>query len=89
MLVPVVLGVVVLITSLFTAYEVSSAKLISMPVHLGADVLVGLVLIVSPWLFGFADEVWIPHVVLGVLEVGVAGMTQRRAPSNRAANFGG
>jgi hypothetical protein len=65
---------------------VSTAKLIPMPVHLGADILVGLVLIASPWLLGFADEVWIPHVVLGVLEVGVASMTQRRAPNSRTPN---
>jgi hypothetical protein len=82
--VTVVLGVVVLMTSLLTAYELSLAKLIPMPAHLGADILVGLVLIASPWVLGFSGEVWMPHVVLGILEVGVAAMTQRRSPHSVA-----
>jgi hypothetical protein len=43
-----------------------------MPAHLGTDMLVGAVLIVSPWLFGFADEVCLPHVLVESLEIGVA-----------------
>lgn len=54
--VPVILGVVVLMTSLITRYELSIAKIIPMPIHIGAEVLVGLVLAASPWLFGFADQ---------------------------------
>ena len=74
--VPVLLGIAVLLTSLMTAYELGLMKLIPMPVHLMADLGVGAILLVSPWLFGFADEVWSPHVVLGVLEIGVALMTK-------------
>src|SRR5262249_35864761 len=43
----------------------------------------GLLLAASPWIFGFAWEVWIPHVVLGLAEVGAAMFTQTR-PSHRA-----
>lgn len=81
--VPVVLGLAGLLTSLMTAYELGLVKLIPMPAHLGADVLVGAVLVLSPWLFGFADEVWLPHVALGILEIGLALMTQTR-PSDFA-----
>ena len=36
----------------------------------------GLFLAASPWHFGFADYVWIPHVAFGLLEVGASLMTQ-------------
>jgi hypothetical protein len=32
------------------------AKMIPTKIHAGMDDAVGLLLIVSPWLFGFADE---------------------------------
>lgn len=81
---PVLLGVVVLITSLITKYELSVAKVIPMPIHLGADILVGVVLAVSPWLFGFADVMWVPHLVLGIAEIGVALLTQRHSRYDEA-----
>ncbi|HEY8576186.1 MAG TPA: SPW repeat protein [Devosia sp.] len=86
--VPVVLGVVILMTSLLTKYELSIAKIIPMPVHIGADVLVGLLLAVSPWLFGFAEQMWMPHVVLGALEIGVALTTQKHSAYDGHASVG-
>lgn len=83
--VPVILGVVVLMTSLITRYELSIAKIIPMPIHIAADVMVGLVLAASPWLFGFADQMWIPHVVLGALEIGVALTTQKHSAVESSA----
>jgi hypothetical protein len=77
--VPVVLGVIVLMSSVITKYELSIAKIIPMPMHIAADVVVGLLLAVSPWLFGFAEQMWVPHVVLGVLEIGVALATQKHS----------
>lgn len=86
--VPVVLGVVVLMTSLITKYELSIAKIIPMPIHIMADVAVGVLLAVSPWLFGFADQMWIPHVVLGALEIGVALTTQKHSAYDSGAEAG-
>jgi hypothetical protein len=48
-----------------------------MSVHLFLDAAGGILLAASPWLFGFADEVWVPHLVLGLIELGTALMTQR------------
>lgn len=81
---PVLLGVVVLITSLITKYELSVAKVIPMPIHIGADVLVGVVLAVSPWLFGFAEVMWLPHLVLGIAEIGIALLSQKHSPYDEA-----
>jgi len=77
--VPVVVGLAILGMSLITAYELSLAKLIPMPIHLGADVLAGLLLAASPWLFGFAEQLWLPHLVLGIAELGIALLTRRHS----------
>lgn len=74
--VPVIIGIGAIVYSLMTAYEMGVVPAISMKTHLLLDLAAGLVLIVSPWLFGFADFIWIPHVVFGVLEVGAALTTE-------------
>lgn len=74
--IPVILGAGVIAYSLFTDYELGAVHALSMPVHLGLDAAGGLLLAASPWLFGFADEVWIPHLALGIVEIGAALMTQ-------------
>ncbi|WP_230532127.1 SPW repeat domain-containing protein [Microvirga roseola] len=70
--VPMIVGAGILIMSLMTDYELSLAHLIPLPVHLGVDAIGGLLLLVSPWLFGFADFVFWPHVIIGLMEIGVA-----------------
>jgi SPW repeat-containing protein len=80
--IPQALGAGILLMSLITDYEFSLAKLIPMPVHLGVDVAGGLLLAASPWLFGFADRVYWPHLILGLAEIG-AGLMTRTAPDAR------
>jgi hypothetical protein len=68
-IIPRVLGVGLILYSLFTRYELGLIKVIGMPVHLVFDVLASVFLIASPFLFGFADEApnaWLPHIVVGV-----------------------
>lgn len=77
--VPVVVGVALLGSSLLTNYELGLVRVIPMPVHLGLDCIAGLLLAVSPWLFGFSDRVWLPHVVLGAFEV-MASFITRTVP---------
>lgn len=86
--VPVVLGISVIVYSLLTDYERGAAPVLSMRTHLWLDGLGGALLAASPWLFGFADLVWAPHLTFGLLEVGLALMTRtvpavsaRRIPS--------
>ena len=80
--IPQALGAGILLMSLITDYEFSLAKLVPMPVHLGVDVAGGLLLAASPWLFGFADRVYWPHLILGLAEIG-AGLITRTAPDAR------
>ena len=55
--------------------ELSAAKVIPYRIHLGIDALAGLLLLVSPWLFGFAEQIWWPHVIVGLAELGVVAMS--------------
>ena len=76
-LVPVIVGSVIIVMSLITSYELSLAKLIPMRVHLILDFMIAVFLFVSPWVLNFADYVFLPHVLAGVLIVGVFLATNR------------
>lgn len=77
---PIVLGAGTIVYSLMTDYELGLLKVLSMKVHLGIDLMAGILLIAAPWLFGFADEVFWPFVILGILEIG-ASLTTEKQPS--------
>lgn len=77
--VAIAVGVAALLYSLFTAYELGAVKAIPFQTHLWLDAASGLLLLVSPWLFGFADRIAWPHVVVGLLEIGAAFMTRTDA----------
>src|SRR5262245_49162243 len=67
--IPVVLGIGLIVYSLFTDYELGVWRRIPMSGHNLFDILAGTLLAASPWIFGFADEsanVWVPHVVVGL-----------------------
>jgi hypothetical protein len=75
---PMLIGATIIIMSLFTDYELAVSRKIPLRVHLGIDIASGALLAVSPWLFGFAFIIWWPHLVVGLLEIGVALMTRRQ-----------
>jgi hypothetical protein len=81
--VPVILGAGVILYSLLTDYELGASHQISMRTHLMLDLVGGVLLAVSPWLFGFADYVWEPHLVLGILEIGAALFTKQVSDTER------
>jgi len=68
-LIPVILGASTILYSLFTNYELGISGKISMKTHLAIDLVSGVLLAVSPWLFGFSEYVYLPHVILGLTEV--------------------
>jgi hypothetical protein len=79
--VPVALGITGLIVTFFTNHEYGIVRKIPMIGHLWVDGFAGILLATSPWIFGFADTVWIPHVVLGVTEF-VASLVTETVPSD-------
>jgi hypothetical protein len=68
-IIPMVLGVGLIVYSLFTKYEWGLVKVLGMPYHLIFDVVASIFLAASPFIFGFYSEalnVWVPHVVVGI-----------------------
>jgi hypothetical protein len=74
--VPQIIGIAVLGQALMTKFELGAVGLIPMPVHLMLDIGAGLFLAVSPWLFGFANRVFWPHLIVGLMEVALGLMTR-------------
>ena len=74
--VPVIIGVVVILMSLMTNYEAGAMKVISMSTHLTMDVIAGIFLAASPWIFGFADQVYGPHLIVGLFSIFSGLMTE-------------
>ena len=69
-------GILTIVYSLFTNYEAGLFRKIPMSVHLTLDLMSGLFIGISPWTLGFADEVWLPHLIIGATEVLVVVLTQ-------------
>lgn len=83
----IILGGFLLIYSLFTNYEWSISRSISMRTHLILDFCSGFFLALSPWLFGFADDIFWPHLVFGIAEMGAAVFTKNTTDDVRRTDF--
>lgn len=76
----VIAGIVVLGQTIFTDFEVGMVKKIPMPTHLMMDFGLGVILALSPWMFNFADQVYLPHLIAGIFSI-IASLTTHRVPS--------
>jgi hypothetical protein len=77
----IIIGIVTILYSMFTRYELSFASLISMRGHLWLDFITGGFLAASPWLLNFAHRVYEPHLILGLAEIVVVLLSDSQ-PSN-------
>jgi hypothetical protein len=85
--IPIILGAGALVYSMMTNYELGVFKTLSMKTHLTLDLMSGILLAASPWIFGFSDRVSTPHLILGLLEIGASLMTKATPyESNRGVN---
>ena len=93
--VAIIVGAAVIVYSLLTRYMETMGRPIQFRTHLTLDMIGGIFLAVSPWLFGFAAStanVWMPHLIVGILVVLVSLGTVRveaGRPSMAAGQFGG
>ncbi len=71
----VIFGVGAILYSLLTAYELGVVRILPMPLHLILDGLGGAFLAASPFLFGFADRVYLPHVLFGLFSIAASLVT--------------
>ncbi len=66
---PIILGTGEVLYSIITNYELGFFKIISFKTHLLIDALSGILLASSPWFFGFAGDIYIPHFLFGLLKL--------------------
>lgn len=74
-------GILIFIMSILTDYEGGSIHIIPMRVHLNIDLILGILLAASPWILGFKDEVYVPHLALGIIAIIASLFTVRTSPA--------
>jgi hypothetical protein len=79
---PIGLGIAVIFYSLITDYELGAVRVLPFRTHLALDSISGVILALSPWVLGFADAVWAPHLLLGLLEIVAVMASQTPAPTS-------
>lgn len=83
------LGGIALVTySLLTNYYYSLARVIPLGVHMMLDALLGILLILSPALFGYretlTDGQYALHIVVGIGVVGLVALTHTRTETMKS-----
>jgi hypothetical protein len=81
-MIPIAIGFVALLQTLFTDNETGVVHAIPMSTHNTNDVIAGAFLALSPWLFGFSAAVYLPHLLFGLAMV-AAGLLTQSIPSYR------
>ncbi|MBN8879997.1 MAG: hypothetical protein J0I32_20800 [Sphingobacteriales bacterium] len=74
----------IVIFSLLTKYEKGYIRLISMKIHLWLDILVGALLIMTPYLLNFEQDAKLPYTVMGALIILLALLTKPAVSSTSA-----
>jgi len=82
--IPVLIGALVIVQALLTDYELGVVRVIRMRVHLMVDIVAGLFLAISPWLFNYNELVWAPHLIVGLLLIGAGLVTKKQTSGVRA-----
>jgi hypothetical protein len=67
LLIPIYIGWLQFIMAVFVDNEAGFVKQFPMQIHLVIDVLMGFILMVSPWLYTFSSKVFWPELLLGGL----------------------
>lgn len=88
--VALLVGAALIIYSLFTQYTEAMDRPIAMSTHLTLDIILGVFLAISPWLFGFAGatlNVWMPHLIVGIVFI-LISLFSVRVPAGRTSLAG-
>jgi len=64
--IPIISGVMICFYSFFTNYDGGLYHYFTYKLHCILDLLIGLLIMTSPWLFGFKDFVFKPHFYIGL-----------------------
>lgn len=74
--IPLVFGALQMTMTIFTKHQGGLIRVFPLQLHLFLDMLVGFVLMVSPFLYDFYPFVFLPHVLMGMLLIGGALFTR-------------
>jgi hypothetical protein len=75
--VPITLGMMTIVYSLCTRYELGVFKIVPMNTHLVFDLVQAILLASSPWLFKFIDRLYLPYLIAGFLELFVIVLSKK------------
>jgi hypothetical protein len=76
---PLYIGWLQLIMAIFSKNETGFIKQFPLTIHHVLDVLMGFIILVSPWLYTFASKAFLPQVILGGLLM-VLGLFTKNSP---------
>jgi hypothetical protein len=75
----VLLGLLVIVYSVLTDYELGLVRYLRIRFHLLLDAIFGLAMLLMPWLLDFPANARWPNYVLGVLALALVAVTDVRA----------
>jgi hypothetical protein len=85
--VSIAVGIFIILSEIITTSPWSPVKLVPMKAHIVLDVITGLFLAASPWLFNFMNndqpDQWVPHLIVGLFVVGYALLTSTADAEDR------
>jgi drug/metabolite transporter (DMT)-like permease len=87
----ILVGLFIIVNEAVTTSPSSPMKIVPMRVHIMLDVVTGIFLALTPFLFQFSDEdanSWVPHIVVGILIAGYALVTDTSDASDAAGTDG-
>lgn len=82
------LGLGLALYSAFTVYQYSFLKIIPLKTHMHLDLFTGLVLMISPWLFDYRNDITNAQIALHfVLGLALLGLVMLTEPTNLTKLF--
>ena len=83
--VPVIAGIMALLQIILTNLERGIIHKHPIITHIRMDLVIGLFLAASPWIFDFDEIVWMPRIIFGVFCV-VASIMTETVPASGSGN---
>ncbi|MDB4902622.1 MAG: hypothetical protein JWQ63_1903 [Mucilaginibacter sp.] len=85
LLLPIYIGWLQLIMAIFVDNETGFVKQFPMQMHLVLDVVMGFIIMVSPWLWDFSSKVFLPQLLMGLL-LFCLGLFTKKSPFTTKAH---
>jgi hypothetical protein len=77
LLIPMYVGWLQFIMAVFSDNKTSMIRQFPIQTHLAIDMLMGFIVVVSPWLYTFSDKIFLPQLIFGLVLMGLALFTKK------------